>query len=135
MPKHASIATHLLRITINGKEISCEKGKTVLEAAKDSGIDIPTLCYDERLESYGGCRLCLVEIEGINRPLPSCTTPVTHGMAVATESNKLTALRKSMLSLLLSNHPNDCMLCEKTGDCRLQSLMLFLFGVRSCFLH
>jgi len=77
----------LLRITIDGKEVFCEKGKTVLEAAKNSGIDIPTLCHDERLESYGGCRLCLVEIKGINRPLPSCTTPVTEEMEVATESN------------------------------------------------
>ncbi len=119
----------LLKITIDGKEIICEKGKTVLEAAKISEIDIPTLCHDERLESYGGCRLCLVEIKGINRPLPSCTTPVTEGMEVTTESNKLTLLRRSTLSLLLSNHPNDCMLCEKTGDCRLQDLV-YRYNVR-----
>ena len=129
MPGPTLSAKHLQKITINGKEISCENGKTILEAAKDSGIDIPTLCHDDRLEPYGGCRLCLVEINGVNRPLLSCTTSVTNGMKVTTESNKLTALRKNTLSLLLSNHPNDCMLCEKTGDCRLQSL-IYRYEVR-----
>lgn len=109
-------------ISINGKTVITEEGKSILDAAGDAGIDIPSLCYDKRLEAYGGCRLCLVEVQGVNRPLSACTTPVSDGLEINTESENLTRLRKTVLSLLLSNHPNDCMLCEKTGDCRLQDL-------------
>lgn len=111
-----------MRIRINGIETTVEPGKTILEVAKEMGIHIPTLCYDERLEPYGGCRLCLVEIKGVPRPLPSCTTPVTDNMEICTESETLTRIRRNIISLLLSNHPNDCMRCEKTGDCSLQDL-------------
>lgn len=120
--KPALLSGEAIQLTINGRRISCASGRTVLEAARESGIDIPTLCYDKRLEAYGGCRLCLVEIKGVNRPMSACTTPVSEGMEIATESEKLTRLRTTIISLLLSNHPNDCMLCEKTGDCRLQDL-------------
>jgi NADH dehydrogenase/NADH:ubiquinone oxidoreductase subunit G len=65
-----------LKITINGIETPCEKGDTILEAAKKAGVRIPTLCHDDRLEPYGGCRLCIVEVKGAPRPLSSCTTPV-----------------------------------------------------------
>jgi formate dehydrogenase alpha subunit len=111
-----------MRIKINGIETTVEAGKTILEVAKGLGIHIPTLCHDERLEPYGGCRLCIVEVKGVPRPLPSCTTPVTDGMEVCTESESLTRIRRNIISLLLSNHPNDCMRCEKTGDCTLQDL-------------
>lgn len=109
-------------ITINGREILCERGKTILETARAVGVEIPTLCFDKRLEPHGGCRLCLVEIKGVNRPMSACTTPVAYGLEIETESEHLTRLRKTVLSLLLSNHPSDCLLCEKTGDCRLQDL-------------
>ncbi len=119
----------LVRIKINGVEISCAKGKTILEVCRDSKINIPTLCNDERLKPYGGCRLCLVEIEGYYRPLASCTTPTKDGMEIITESENLTRLRKTTLSLILSNHPNDCICCEKAGDCSLQELA-YLYNVR-----
>jgi len=111
-----------MRIKINGREITVEAGKTILAVAREIGIHIPTLCYDERLEPYGGCRLCLVEVKGVPRPLPACTTPVTDNMEICTESETLRRIRKNIISLLLSNHPNDCMRCEKTGDCALQDL-------------
>ena len=120
MQKESS--SDLYTLTINGQEIIARRGRTILEVAAAAGIDIPSLCYDKRLEPYGGCRLCLVEVQGVNRPLSACTTPVVNGMVLVTESEKLTRLRKTVLSLLLSNHPNDCLLCEKTGDCRLQDL-------------
>jgi NADH dehydrogenase/NADH:ubiquinone oxidoreductase subunit G len=111
-----------IEITINGITVATQEGKSILESAREYGVDIPSLCYDKRLKAYGGCRLCLVAIQGVNRPMSACTTPVTDGMEIITENDHLTRLRKTVLSLLLSNHPNDCMLCEKTGDCRLQDL-------------
>jgi formate dehydrogenase alpha subunit len=118
----------MIGVKINGKGVEVKEGQTILEVCNDAGIEIPTLCYDERLEPYGGCRLCLVEIKGIPRPLSSCTTPIENGMEITTESPLLTRLRKTNISLLLSNHPNDCMLCEKAGNCRLQDFA-YLYGV------
>jgi len=109
-------------IAVNGVNIRVEGNKTILEACRESGIYVPTLCHDERLEPYGGCRLCLVEIKGLPRPLAACTTPVQDGMEIVTESEMLTRLRRTNLSLILSNHPDDCMICEKAGDCELQEL-------------
>ena len=117
-----------LNIKINGKEIACEKEDTILEVARKAGIRIPTLCHDERLEAYGGCRLCIVEVKGVNRPLPSCTTPVTRNMEILTDNQTITRIRKNIISLILSNHPNDCMRCEQTGACGLQDLA-YEYGV------
>ncbi len=111
-----------INVIINGVRTEAESGRTILEVCKSAGVHVPTLCYDERLEAYGGCRLCLVEIKGVPRPLAACTTPVQDGMEITTESETLTRLRRTNLSLLLSNHPNDCMNCEKEGDCGLQDL-------------
>ncbi len=111
-----------IKITINGIKTTCEKDETILSAAKRIGVEIPTLCNDERLEPYGGCRLCIVEVKGVPRPLPACTTPVADRMKIITENKTINRIRKNLISLLLSNHPNDCMRCEKTGDCALQDL-------------
>ena len=111
-----------INISINGIETLCERGQTILGVAKQHGVDIPTLCHDDRLEAYGGCRLCIVEVKGAPRPLAACTTPVKEGMEVITENETIKRIRKNLISLLLSNHPNDCMRCEKTGDCSLQDL-------------
>jgi formate dehydrogenase alpha subunit len=107
---------------IDGIETVCESEETVLQAAKRAGVNIPTLCHDDRLEPYGGCRLCIVEVKGIARPLSACTTPVKDNMEVTTKNETIKKIRKNIISLLLSNHPNDCMRCEKTGDCALQDL-------------
>ena len=85
-------------------------------------IFIPTLCHDPRLKPYGACRLCIVEVAGAPKPLTSCTTPATKGMQVTTESARLWRLRKTIIELLLSNHPNDCMCCEGAGSCDMQEM-------------
>lgn len=119
----------MIKVTIDGKKISVPEGTTVLDAAKKLDIHIPTLCYHPKLSSFGGCRLCIVEIKGVPRPLTSCTTPVSDGMEVTTSSPHLEDLRKTVLELILSDHPNDCMVCERAGDCTLQELAYF-YGIR-----
>ncbi len=109
-------------ITINDRNLSFRNGQTILEVCRESGIFIPTLCHDNRLKPFGGCRLCIVDIKGVPKPLTSCTTPATEGMVIKTESPRLSRLRKTIIELLLSNHPNDCMCCEASGECTLQEL-------------
>ncbi|MBC7293523.1 MAG: (2Fe-2S)-binding protein, partial [Thermoleophilia bacterium] len=95
-------------------------GQTILQVAREAGVDIPTLCYDPRLAPYGACRMCLVEVEGARGPMAACGTVVTDGMVVHTHTEKIRRLRKFVLELLLTNHPLDCPVCEAAGDCRLQ---------------
>ena len=117
-----------LTIRINGSEASCNERETILQVAKREGVYIPTLCHDDRLEPYGGCRLCIVHVKGVPRPLPACTTPVAPNMEVTTETETIRKIRKNIVELLLSNHPNDCMKCEATGNCTLQDLS-YEYGV------
>jgi predicted molibdopterin-dependent oxidoreductase YjgC len=119
----------MLNVTIDGRDIEVAQGTTVLEAAKELGIVIPTLCHDDRLKPFGACRLCIVEIGGMPKPVTSCTTPVMDNMVVKTQSARLYRLRKTTVELLLSDHPNDCMTCIGTGDCRLQELA-YQYGIR-----
>src|SRR5512139_588951 len=115
----------MLKVTIDGRTTQVPQGTSVLEAARMLDISIPTLCHHPKLTPFGGCRLCIVEIKGIPRPVTSCTTPATEGMEVTTSTPQLESLRKTTLELILSDHPNDCMLCEKAGDCTLQELAYF----------
>ncbi|MFH0916968.1 MAG: molybdopterin-dependent oxidoreductase [bacterium] len=107
-------------LSLNGREIQALPGKTILEVAREAGVDIPTLCHDPRLEPYGACRLCLVEVEGARGPMAACGTAIREGMSIQTHSEKILKLRKFVLELLLTNHPLDCPVCEAAGDCRLQ---------------
>jgi len=109
-----------VNLTINGREVQARPGQTILEAAQCAGIEIPTLCHDPRLEPYGACRMCLVEVEGARGPMASCGTAVREGMKVQTHSEKIVKIRKFIMELLLTNHPLDCPVCEAAGDCRLQ---------------
>jgi NADH dehydrogenase/NADH:ubiquinone oxidoreductase subunit G len=109
-----------ITLTIDGNKVSVEPGTTLLEAARSLNLNIPTLCYDETLEMYGGCRLCVVEVEGARSLMASCTTPAAEGMIVHTESPKVVSSRRDIMALLLANHPNDCLTCDKAGICRLQ---------------
>jgi len=109
-----------LTLTVNGQEVKAASGQTVLDVARSMGIDIPTLCHDDRLAPYGGCRMCLVEVEGARGPMPACATVISDGMQIQTHTDKIRKLRKFVLELLLSNHPLDCPVCEAAGDCRLQ---------------
>ena len=115
-------------IIIDGKEISVSRETTILAAARALGIEIPTLCFHPKLLPIGSCRLCLVEIEGYEKPVTSCNTPVTADMQVTTQSESLTNLRREAIRFLLINHPLDCPICDKGGECRLQDLA-FEFGI------
>ena len=101
--------TEEIYLTIDGTEVQTEKGSTVLQAALSAGIYIPTLCYHPDLLPYGGCRLCIVEIEGMRGLPTACTTPATVGMKVATSTPPLQELRRSFLQLILTEHPNACL--------------------------
>ncbi len=119
-----------ISLTIDGIEVITTPGRTILEAAAEAGIRIPTLCYDPRLEPYGSCRVCLVEVEGQGRGfLPACATPADEDMVVRTDTEKLRGIRRTIIELLLSDHPNDCMTCESAGNCELQDLA-YEYGVR-----
>ena len=107
-------------LTIDGKKVTVDKDYTVLQAAETIGIDIPALCYDPNLELVAACRLCVVEIEGSSKLQTSCSAKVWDGMVVSTESDKVVKSRKDILQLLLDSHPNDCLTCEKAGECLLQ---------------
>lgn len=109
-----------VQITINGKTINVDKNLTILQAAETIGIEIPALCYDENLEIVSACRLCVVEIEGSNKLKTSCSTKVKDGMVVQTETERLKGIRREILRLLLDSHPNDCLTCDKAGECLLQ---------------
>ena len=106
-----------IRLTINGQELKVRKGTTVLEAAQAAGIYIPTLCYTPDLKPYGGCRLCLVEIEKVKGLQTSCTYPVSEGMIVHTETEAVNRVRRFSLELLLSSHPSDCLVCDRRERC------------------
>src|SRR4030042_222782 len=107
----------MIRLKINDIPIEIEEGKTVLEAARAHNIRIPTLCNQADLAPYGGCRLCMVEIEGYQRPVTSCTLPCHDGMVVKTDSPQLKDLRRFTLELILSEHPYSCLICDKKEDC------------------
>jgi predicted molibdopterin-dependent oxidoreductase YjgC len=115
----------MINLTIDGKAITIPAGATILDAARRNDIHIPTLCDDPRLEPYGGCRLCIVQVKGMPRMVTACTTPVTEGMEVETSNLQIEAQRRTIVELLLSDHPNDCMVCERAGDCTLQELAYF----------
>lgn len=112
----------VVKLKIDGVEVTANEGETILSAAKRAGIKIPTLCYLDGLSSYGGCRLCIVEIKGSPKLFPACTTPVSNGMEVITDSPKLRKYRKMTIELLLSEKPHVCAICVANGNCELQDL-------------
>lgn len=112
----------MLRLTVDGRSIEARSGQTVLQVCRDAGISIPTLCDDPRLEPHGGCRLCIVEIEGMRGFPTSCTTLAADGMRVTTVSDLLRSQRRTLVELLLSDHKVDCLTCESNGRCDLQDL-------------
>lgn len=117
-----------ISLTIDGKEIAVEPGTTILQAARELEIDIPTFCYDPELATNGACRICVVEVEKARTLVASCVTPVAPGMVVYTESERVVSARKEILSLLVANHPLVCITCEKTGECKLQDYC-YRYGV------
>ncbi len=113
----------MVHLTINGKQVTAPQGATILEAARQNGIDIPTLCYDEAVEVYGACGLCVVEAEGIPKLLRSCSAKVSEGMVIHTESERVVQSRKIAMELLMSAHDGDCVApcqlnCPAHTDCQ-----------------
>ncbi|MBC7250140.1 MAG: molybdopterin-dependent oxidoreductase [Anaerolineae bacterium] len=119
-----------VNITINGQKVAARAGSTVLEAAREAGIDIPFLCHHPALTNWGACRICLVEVEKQRTLQPACTFPVTEGMVVHTESEKVVNARKFVLELLFSERNHYCMYCQMSGDCELQNLA-YRYGLDS----
>ncbi|MEM2997539.1 MAG: 2Fe-2S iron-sulfur cluster-binding protein, partial [Thermoproteota archaeon] len=111
-----------IELTIDGKKVVAKEGETILEAAKRNGIRVPALCYLEGVSSFGGCRVCVVEIKGSPRLFASCVTPVAEGMEVLTDSERLRRYRKWALELLLAERPHVCSVCVANGSCELQQL-------------
>jgi formate dehydrogenase major subunit len=97
-----------IQFTLDGREVEAEAGSTILEAAEQNGVEIPTLCHDPRLKPYGACRICLVEVEGARGPMPACATPLTQNMVVRTKTDNIIKIRRMGLELLLSDHYGDC---------------------------
>ncbi len=114
-------------MTINGREIQAAPGTLVIEAARKNGIEIPSFCYYEGYSLQAACRMCLVEVEKAPKLMVACTLPVAPGMVVHTESQKVKDARKYTLEFLLTNHPLDCPVCDKGGECELQD-MVFRYG-------
>ena len=123
-----------ITLAINGQEVEATKGMTVLEAAQAAGIYIPSLCYFPDLEPYGGCRLCIVEIEKVRGLSISCTMPATDGMVVTTESPALNEMRRTVVELLIADHPSDCLTCPKNQQCDLQKVAAYL-GITKLRFH
>ena len=112
----------MINIEVNGQNIQARKGETILSALKREGIKVPTLCHVEGLPPTGACRMCVVEIEGYRNLVPSCSQPIAEGMKIQTHSPRAVKARKTIVELLLANHPDDCLYCVRNGNCDLQSL-------------
>ncbi len=118
----AAKAEKTVTLTIDGFAVTVPEGTSIMRASKMAGVSVPKLCATDMLESFGSCRLCLVEIEGRNGTPASCTTPVAAGMVVKTQTPRLKKLRKGVMELYISDHPLDCLTCAANGDCELQDM-------------
>ncbi len=112
----------MIKIEVNKKMISVERGETILSALKNNGIKVPTLCSMSELSPTGACRMCVVEVEGYDNLVPACSFRVEEWMKIRTHSARVLNARKTNVELLLSNHPDDCLYCERNGNCELQKL-------------
>jgi predicted molibdopterin-dependent oxidoreductase YjgC len=113
----------MVNLTIDGKQVSAPLGATILEAAQAAGIRVPTLCWLKKLSPIGSCRMCVVHVDGVSKPVTACDTPAGEGLVVRTDSPELREMRRDVLKLLLIRHPLDCPVCDKGGECDLQDLV------------
>ena len=119
----------MVKLNVDGHGVEVAPGTTIIEAARSVGVEIPNLCYDKHLTAFSGCRMCVVELEGSKKLVTSCSTLVKEGMVVRTRTDRIVRYRKSRLDLILGNHPQDCLTCEKVGNCKLQDLC-YEYGVQ-----
>ncbi|MFQ5487281.1 MAG: NADH-quinone oxidoreductase subunit NuoG [Gammaproteobacteria bacterium] len=114
----------LINIEIDGQPLQAQRGAMVIEVADAAGIDIPRFCYHKKLSIAANCRMCLVEVEKVPKPLPACATPVTEGMKVYTKSPRAIEAQRGTMEFLLINHPLDCPICDQGGECDLQEVSI-----------
>lgn len=112
----------MIEIELDGKKVDIAEGSTVMHAAEKAGTYIPHFCYHKKLSIAASCRMCLVDIEKMPKPMPACATPVTQGMIVRTKTDKAIKAQQSVMEFLLINHPLDCPICDQGGECQLQDL-------------
>ena len=112
----------MVTLTIDGETVKAKKGTTILEAAKQAGIDIPTLCFLKDINEVGDCRMCIVEVEGRRGFATSCIQTVEEGMVIHTHTPNVLEARRTVLDLIISNHAKDCLTCTRSGNCELQTL-------------
>ncbi|HHV71600.1 MAG TPA: 2Fe-2S iron-sulfur cluster binding domain-containing protein, partial [Clostridia bacterium] len=112
----------MVTLTINNKKVKVKEGTTIMEAARQNNILIPNLCYLEGVHRFGSCRICVVEVEGMKNLQASCITPVSEGMVVKTNSERVRKARKVLYELILSDHPKNCLQCNRNQNCELQKL-------------
>src|SRR5215213_1391092 len=124
----STVQTDTVTLHINGRQVTVAKGLSLVEAAAEAGIEVPVFCYEPRLgPAVGACRMCLVEIEGMPKLQTACTTPAADGMVVNSHSPRAREGQDAVLEFLLLNHPLDCPVCDKGGECPLQDLT-FRYG-------
>src|SRR5437660_1379107 len=111
-----------VNITLDGKKLTAPAGTLLIEACKNAGIEVPSFCYYPGFSLQGACRMCLVKIEKVPKLQTACTTVIGEGMIVTTDSPEIHQARKSMVELLLGNHPLDCPVCDAGGECELQDM-------------
>ncbi len=116
------VAAQMVTLEIDGRPVTVPAGTSIMRAAAEAGIPVPKLCATDSLESFGSCRLCLVEVAGRNGTPASCTTPAEQGMKVQTQTPKLAKLRRGVMELYISDHPLDCLTCAANGNCELQDM-------------
>jgi NADH-quinone oxidoreductase subunit G len=121
----------MIEIQLDGKPVSIAEGSVVMHAADVAGVYIPHFCYHKKLSIAANCRMCLVDIEKMPKPMPACATPVSNGMVVRTQSAKALNAQKSVMEFLLINHPLDCPICDQGGECQLQDLAVGYGGSAS----
>src|ERR1700754_3766531 len=109
-------------LEVDGMRVAVPEGTSVMRAAAMAGVDVPKLCATDRVEAFGSCRLCLVEIDGRRGTPASCTTPIENGMVVRTQTDRLARIRKGVMELYISDHTLDCLTCSANGDCELQDM-------------
>ncbi|KAM4608879.1 NADH-ubiquinone oxidoreductase 75 kDa subunit, mitochondrial isoform 1-T1 [Polymixia lowei] len=129
----AAAASNLFEVFVDGKPVMVEPGTTVLQACEKVGMQIPRFCYHERLSVAGNCRMCLVEIEKVPKPVAACAMPVMKGWNILTDSDKTRKAREGVMEFLLANHPLDCPICDQGGECDLQDQSMQFGSDRSRF--
>ena len=112
----------LFNVEINNQEVSAKKGETILALLNRNGISVPTLCNLTGMTPTGSCRMCIVEVEGIQDLVPACSHPVEEWMRIKTHSPRVMKARRTIVELLLASHPDDCLYCDRSGACELQDL-------------